>query len=55
MRCDQLCNYYVAECRCSGCAVVGDWVSKLKCLVAPDEDQLTVDERPCCRRRGSCL
>ena len=26
-----------------------------KCLVAPDEDWLTEEKRPCCRRRGSCL
>ena len=25
------------------------------CLVAPDKDRLTEEERPCCRRRGSCL
>ena len=51
MRCDQRCNCYVAEYRC---AVVGDWALQTKCLVAPDEDRLTEEERPCCRRRGSC-
>ena len=55
MRCDQRCNCYVAECRCCGCAVVSDWASQSKCLVALDEDRLTEEERPCCRRRGSFL
>ena len=48
MRCDQRYNCYVAECRCCGCVVVGDWALLWKCLVAPDEYQLTVEERPCC-------
>ena len=50
---DQRCNCYVTECRCCGCAAFGDWASYS--LVAPDEDQLTMEKRPCCRRRGSCL
>ena len=54
MRCDQRCNCYMAEFRCCGCAVVSDWTSPSKCSVAPDEDRLTVEERPCCRRKGSC-
>ena len=33
----------------------GDLALQSKCLVAPDEDRLTEEERPCCRRRGSCL
>ena len=41
MLCDQRCNCYVAEYRCCGCAVVGDWAFQSKCLVATDEDQLT--------------
>ena len=44
MRCDQRCNCYVTECRC---AVVGDLASYSKCLVAPDEDRLIEEERPC--------
>ena len=52
MCCDQRCICYVAECRCCGCVVVDDWASYSKCLVAPDEDRLTVEKRPCCRRRA---
>ena len=55
MRCVQRCSCYVAECRCCGCAVVGDLALRSKCLVAPDENRLSEDERPCCRRRGSCF
>ena len=55
MRCNQRCNCYVAEHRCCGCTVVGDWALQSKCPFAPDEDRMTEEERPCCRRRGSCL
>ena len=54
MRCDLRCICYLAECRC-GCAVVGDWALQSRCFVAPDEDRLTEEERPCCRPRGLCL
>ena len=55
MCCDQRCNCYVSECRCSECAVVDDWASHSKCLVVPVEDRLTLEERPCCRRMELCL
>ena len=55
MRCDQRCNRYVAECGCCGCADVGDRASYSKCHDVTDEDWLTVAERSCCRRMGSCL
>ena len=48
MRCDQRCNCYVAEFTFCGCSVVGDWALQSKCLVAPDEGRLTVEERPYC-------
>ena len=55
MRCDQRYICYVTEYRYCGCAVVGVWALGSKCLVAPDEHRLTEEERPSCRRRGSCL
>ena len=51
MCCDKRCNCYVAECKCCGCAVVGDLALQSKCLVAPDEDRLTEEKQPCCRRK----
>ena len=51
MRCYQ--HYHVKECIYYGCAAVGDYASNF--LVAPDEDRLTVEERPFFRRRASCV
>ena len=55
MTCDPRCSCYVAECRCGGCAAVANLASESICLVAPDEDRLTMEKRSCCRRWGSLL
>ena len=52
MRRDLPSNCYVAECRYYGCAVVGDWALRSKCLVAPDGDRFDRGRAAVLQKKG---